>query len=193
MPASTEVLVSPEEYLAQERAEELQKHEYRDGEVVPMPGTSFTHTRIVANIIRALGNQLEGSDCEAVSNDLRVLAAGEGKLFTYPDVVVVCGEPAFLDDAFDTLLNPTLLLEVLSPSTKDYDRGGKFARYRALDSLQEYVLVAQDEPLIELYARQPENRWLLSEVRGRSEAVALASIGCRLALSEVYRKVEPTQ
>lgn len=135
MPAPADVLVAPEAYLAQERAEELHKREYRDGEVVQMSGVSYVHTRIVANIIRSLGNQLAEGDCEAVSNDLRVRAEGEGgKLFAYPDVVVVCGKPAFLDDAFDTLQNPTLLLEVLSPSAEDYDRGGKFARYRALDS-----------------------------------------------------------
>lgn len=189
MAATTDVLVSPEEYLERERAEPLQKHEYRDGEIIPMSGASYVHGLIVTNIVYALQGQLLDGDCTVTSTDLRVWA-GQADLFTYPDVVVVCGAPQFSDAHQDTLLNPALLVEVLSPSTQDYDRGGKFARYRTLDSLRDYVLVAQDTAHVEHYARQPEGRWLLSEVRGRDAAIELASIECRLALDDVYRNVE---
>ena len=184
----TEALVSPEKYLERERAATLEKSEYRDGEIVPLSGASFRHFLIVSNIVRVLGNQLVDSPCLMGPNDLRVSVGGG--LFTYPDVVVVCGEPQFTDAQQDTLLSPTLLVEVLSPSTENHDRGGKFARYRTLNSLQEYVLVLQEEAHVEHYARQSEDRWLLTEVRGREVHVELPSIGARLDLAELCRNVE---
>ena len=186
MATQTDVLVSPEEYRARERAAELEKSEYRDGEIVPMSGAGFRRFLIVSNIVRVLGNQLVDSPCLVEPNDLRVSVGGG----LFPDVVVVCDEPQFTDAQQDTLLSSTLLVEVLSPSTEDYDRGGKFARYRTLNSLQEYVLVSQEAAHAEHYARQPENQWLLTEVRGREARVELPSIDARLSLAELYRNVE---
>jgi Uma2 family endonuclease len=118
---------------------------------------------------------------------LRVSPTG---LYTYPDVMVVCGEPEFADDQKDTLLNPIAIIEVLSESTRDYDRGQKFQHYRALPSLVDYLIVGQDEPHIEHYVRQPEHRWLLAEFSGLAESISLQSIGCVLALAEIYDKIE---
>ncbi len=188
MPAPTDVLISPEAYLAREReGDQLEKSEYRNGKIVPMPGASRQHVLIVTNIVRELSTQLYERDCEVYSTDLRVRAENGG-LFTYPDVAVVCEEPQFLDGHHDTLLNPALLVEVLSKSTRDYDRGGKFARYRTVGSLREYVLVDQEAPHVERFARQEEG-WLLSETSDPDDTVELASIDARLALSEMYHKV----
>jgi Uma2 family endonuclease len=123
------------------------------------------------------------------STDLRVRVSPTG-LYTYPDVVVVCGQPQFADDQRDTLLNPTLIVEVLSESTKDYDRGEKFEHYRTLASLSEYVLIAQDKCHVEHFIRQPDHRWLLSETNRLEDTIHLSSIGCDLALPEVYDKIE---
>ncbi len=116
-------------------------------------------------------------------------------LYTYPDVTVAYGEPQFEDAEVDTLLNPTVLLEVLSPSTADYDRGGKFAHYRRLASLQEYVLISQDRPLVEHYVRQDSDQRLLTEQRGLEDMLVLPSIGCQIPLAEIYRKIRfaPTE
>lgn len=111
-------------------------------------------------------------------------------LFTYPDVVVVCGEPRLADEHLDTLLNPTLLIEVLSPSTEAYDRGKKFEHYRTIESLAEYLLVAQDEPRIEQFVRQPDGHWLFTAIAGLPATILLPSIRCELSLSEVYDKVQ---
>lgn len=180
--------VSPEEYLASERAAE-HKSEYLDGEILPMSGASFRHTIIAMSIGGWLITHLRERPCTVHSSDLRVRVSPTG-LYTYPDVVVVCGEPQFADDHFDVLLNPTLIVEVLSESTKDYDRGGKFAHYRTLDSLQDYVLVAQDAPHVEHYARQPEGRWLLEETKSLDGEIELTSVGVRLPLSEIYLKID---
>ncbi|MGE3542140.1 MAG: Uma2 family endonuclease [Candidatus Tectimicrobiota bacterium] len=123
------------------------------------------------------------------STDLRVNVCPTG-LYTYPDVIVVCGQPQFDDAQHDTLLNPTVLVEVLSESTQDYKRGGKFEYYRTLTSLAEYVLIAQDKHHIEHFVRQPDNRWLLAETNNLDDSIHLPSIVCNLALTEVYDKVE---
>lgn len=111
-------------------------------------------------------------------------------LYTYPDVILVCGKRRFHDERRDTLLNPLVIIEVLSPSTADYDRGAKFAHYRQLESLQEYVLVAQDERHVMRYVRQPDHRWLLEEFRNHDDTVELPSVACRLSLADVYENVE---
>jgi Uma2 family endonuclease len=179
--------VTPEEYLALERAAE-RKSEYLDGEIVGMTGASWRHSLITANLIRELGQQLKGRPCEVLSGDMRIWVPATG-LYTYADAVVVCGEPALADGHFDTLTNPTVLIEVLSPNTRDYDRGTKFVHYRSLGSLREYVLVSQDQPLVEHYGKQGDGNWLLSEQADVSATVALASIGCQLAMAEIYDRV----
>jgi Uma2 family endonuclease len=179
---------TPEEYLALERKTPL-KSEYFNGEIFAMGGASPSHVLIVSNIVSDLSRQLKKRPCTVYASDLRVKVAPTG-LYTYPDVVVVCGKALFDDDQKDTLLNPTLIVEVLSESTKDYDRGGKFEHYRAVESFKEYVLVAQDKHHVEHFVRQPDRRWLLSETNRIEDTLDLTSIGCRLALAEVYDKVE---
>ncbi|HXM69953.1 MAG TPA: Uma2 family endonuclease [Thermoanaerobaculia bacterium] len=187
MTVHTKHYVTPEEYLALERAAE-RKSEYLDGELVGMTGASRRHSLIAANVIREIGQQLKGRPCEVLSGDMRIWVLATG-LYTYADVVAVCGEPALADGHFDTLTNPTVLVEVLSPSTKDYDRGTKFVHYRALDSLREYLLVSQDQPRVEHYLKKKDGDWLLSEKTDLAASVVLPSIGCRLAMAEIYDRV----
>lgn len=175
------------DYLTQERHAE-HRSEFLDGEVYAMTGASRRHNLIVLNIAAALHGQLKGRPCEVYASDLRVHVSPTG-LFTYPDVTVVCGEPRFEDALLDTLLNPTLLFEVLSPSTEAYDRGKKFMHYRTLDSLAELVLVAQDEARVERFTRQGDGRWLLSEAEGPSGVLSLPAIGCEIPLPEIYDRV----
>lgn len=187
MSSQPQLRYTPEEYLMRERQAEY-KSEYLAGEIFAMSGASERHNLIAGNIFAAFHAQLRGRPCRAYVNDMRVKVSTTG-LYTYPDVVALCGEPQFDDEQKDTLLNPTVIVEVLSPSTEAYDRGGKFGHYRKLASLAEYVLVSQEESHIEHYVRQPDNQWLLSEASGLQEAVQLPSINCTLALSEVYEKV----
>jgi Uma2 family endonuclease len=188
MTVHTKPYLTPAEYLALERAAES-KSEYLDGEMVAMTGASRNHNRITADLGAELLRQLRGRPCEAYMSDLRVLVPATG-LYTYPDVVVVCGEAALLDEHEDTLTNPTVLIEVLSPSTEIYDRVRKFEHYRPLDSLREYVLVFQDEPRIEQYVRQEDGKtWLFSEQHGLAANLTLPSIQCQVSFTEIYRRV----
>ncbi len=187
MSSQPKTRLTPEEYLAAERDAEY-KSAYLDGEILAMTGASRGHNLIAVNIVGELRQQLRGRPCELYTSDMRVRTPSTG-LYTYPDVVVVCGEPQFEDDYVDTLLNPTLIIEVLSASTEAYDRGRKFGYYRIIESLSEYLLVSQDEYRIEKYVKQADGRWLLSDYRTPEEAVELPSIQCTLALSEVYDKV----
>lgn len=179
--------LSIEEYLEAERRAET-KSEYLDGEVFAMSGASFRHNVIVANLIGELRQQLKGRQCTVAPGDLRVHIPATG-LYTYPDLVVVCGEPRFEDQELDTLLNPTLIIEVLSPTTEAYDRGKKFEHYATIESLAEYVLVSQDAPRVEQFVRQEGGSWLLTATPGLDGRMILASVGCELALAEVYDKV----
>jgi Uma2 family endonuclease len=179
--------MSVEEYLAFERQAPY-KSEYFNGEVFAMSGASRRHNLISLNIGAELRAQLRQRPCEVYTSDMRVKITRTG-LYTYPDVVVVCEEATFEDADVDTLLNPTLLVEVLSKTTEDYDRGGKFEHYRTLPSVQEYLLVAQERCHIVHYTRQPDNTWLLAETDDISDHIRLPSLGCDLALSEVYAKV----
>lgn len=181
-----ETTYTPEDYLALERSADY-KSEYVNGHIYAMTGASREHNLVAFNIARELGAQLKNRPCEAYIGDMRVKAA-EARSYRYPDIAVVCGRPEFEDSQGDTLLNPTLLIEVLSPSTEASDRGGKFAEYRRIASLREYLLVAQDQPRIERYVRQ-DNGWLLTETAGLDATVSLEAIGCVLALREVYDKV----
>lgn len=180
--------LTPEAYLAIERQAEY-KSEYCHGEMLAMAGASRKHNLIVTNIVRELSQQLKQRPCEVYPSDMRVRIPTTS-LYTYPDVIVVCDEPQFEDDTNDTLLNPTLIVEVLSNTTEAYDRGKKFAQYRTLPSLVEYVLVTQDEPRVEHYVRQPDNRWLFSETPGLDGVVQCMSIHSELALQEIYDKVK---
>lgn len=177
---------TPEEYLALERKAEF-KSEYLNGQIYAMSGASRAHNLIAGNIFRHLGNQLEGRPCEVYQNDMRVKVSESG-LYAYPDVAVACGEIRFEDASVDTLLNPVLIVEVLSPSTEAFDRGEKSAHYRRIESLQEYVLVSQDKVRVERYVRQGKD-WVFTEFNDPSEEIGLASVGAAVPLSAIYAKV----
>lgn len=185
--AAAQALFTPEEYLARER-KALTKSEYRNGQIHAMPGASREHNLITVNISSELHFQFRERTCEVYSNDMRVKVSAAG-LYTYPDVIVVCDEPCFDDTHFDVLLNPTVLIEVLSPSTAAYDRGEKFASYQKLDSLCEYVLISQDRVRVEHYLRQGD-AWNLTEFHSLADVFQLPSIGCELSLTAIYAKVQ---
>lgn len=183
---------SADEYLRLER-EAQTRSEFWAGEIFALAGASEKHNLIVTNLIIALGTQLRGKPCNLYANDLRVEVQA-GHHYTYPDVVVTCGDEKFLDSERDTLQNPVLIIEVLSPSTAAYDRGDKFASYRTLASLQTYLLVAQDRCHLERFERQGDGHWLFSEYKDLSDMLTLGRIGCTLELREIYDKVlEGTQ
>jgi Uma2 family endonuclease len=178
---------TPEEYLVLERRSAAQS-EYIHGEIVAMAGASRQVNLIAGNLFAALHAQLrQGRGCEAYTSDMRIRIPAVG--YTYPDVAVVCGEPRFEDGDLDTLLNPTLLVEVLSKSTEDYDRGTKFANYRTLSSFSEYLVVAQDRVHVEHHLRETEDRWVLTETDDPAALLELPSIRCTLALADVYDRV----
>jgi Uma2 family endonuclease len=177
---------TPAEYLAWERAQP-ERHAYFQGEIFNMSGATREHNLIVGNLMRVLGNALLDRPCEAYPSNMRVKVPATG-LYTYPDVAVVCGKPEFEDNVLDTLLNPQVIIEVLSESTERYDRGQKFKSYRTIPTLRDYVLVSQEEAFIEHYVRQANGDWLLREIHagGRLE---LASIQCAIVVADIYRKV----
>ena len=175
------------EYLEFERASES-KHEFLGGDVFDITSASRTHNLISGNVFASLHRQLRGKPCEIYYADMRVKVSATG-LYTYPDISIVCGEAQFGDEHLDTLLNPTLLVEVLSPFTESYDRGRKFQHYRELPSLQEYVLIAQDNPRIERYLREADGKWQLADAAGLHATLELTSIGCKLSLADVYEQV----
>ncbi|MEN9230547.1 MAG: Uma2 family endonuclease [Thermostichus sp. DG02_5_bins_236] len=177
----------PQDYLTQERQAKF-KSEYIDGDVVAMTGASRQHNLISLNIAASLHSQLRYRPCEIYMGDMRV-AVDQEEFYTYPDIVVACEDPQFLDGELDTLLNPTLLIEVLSPSTASYDRGEKFSRYRQLSSLQEYLIVAQSTPALEHYRKQNEREWILIDITDCEALVELPSIQCQLAMRDIYEKV----
>jgi Uma2 family endonuclease len=184
--------LTPEEYLADERQAET-KSEYWQGETFSLAGASRQHNLTTANLTTLLNLQLKGRWCEVYAGDMRVKVA-RATYYTYPDVTVVCGKPSFEDRTLDTLLNPTVIIEVLSPSTEAYDRGAKFEFYQLLESLTDYLLVAQERPSIDHFARQPDGRWLLANYHGMDAVAAIPSIGCELRLVDVFDKVEwPTE
>jgi len=154
-----------------------------------LSGRRQAHNRLAFNLISAIGAQLRRGSRQGYTSDMRVHIPATG-LYTYPDVTVVCGEPQFLDDTRDTLLNPILIVEVLSPSTEPYDRGRKFEHYRSVPSVSEYLLVSSDRVSAELFTRQPGGGWLLTAAGRLEDSLELHSTGCRLALADVYEKVD---
>ena len=190
MAANPTTFVTPEEYLERELESE-EKNEYFNGEVFAIARPSARHTWIVANVIGSFWQQLKGKPCRVSSSELRLRVTPTG-LYTYPDVMVICGNVEVAPEQKDTVLNPVVIVEVLSPSTQDYDRGQKFQHYRTLPSLIDYLMVAQDEPRVEHWTRQSENRGLLSDFAGLGQVIPLASIDCILPLAQVYDKIEWT-
>ena len=191
MSSQRQTYVSPEEYLAIERQAEF-RSEYFDGEIFAMAGASKPHNTIVSNLNRVIGTQLLDRPCSVYVNDMRVKVSPTNKYF-YPDVVAVCGEESFEDAVTDTLLNPQLIIEVLSPSTEGYDRGKKFEQYQRIPSFVEYVLISQEPYRIEHYSRKGERQWSYTEYRDAEDVLRLNSIGCELTLEDIYVKVaEPS-
>lgn len=176
--------LSPEEYLAIERAAET-RSEYWDGQMFAMAGASEDHVVIADNLLVLLQSQLRQTGCRAFSSDLRVKVSASG-LYTYPDLSVVCGERQFERGGVDTLLNPTAIFEVLSPSTEAYDRGKKFEQYSRLETLREYVLVAQDEAKVERFTRQDDGTWNYASATGLDATLKLPGLNCELHLADVY-------
>ena len=181
-------LISPEEYLDADRKAEF-KSEYYQGVIYAMSGGSPVHSLIIGNLTRELGIAVKKRRCFVYPTELRLRVTPTG-LYTYPDIVVVCGDPLFCDDQKDTVTNPVLIVEVLSKSTEGHDRGFKSTQYRKVDSLQEYVLVSQHEPRIERYLRQPGDQWLLTESAGLDSSLRIESLTCTIPLAEIYDKVE---
>jgi Uma2 family endonuclease len=188
MAAIPKTLIAEQDYLEDER-KSLHKSEYYNGEIFAMAGASKTHNKIVASVILAIGEHLKGKSCSFFPSDLRVHNA-ENSLYTYPDVTVVCGEEKYLDDEFDTLLNPTVLVEVLSPATEDYDRGTKFKLYRTIPSLQNYLLVSSTEFAAEIYTRQANDEWILNTAQGKSSRIHISALNYDLSLSDIYAQVD---
>ncbi|MCK6586049.1 MAG: Uma2 family endonuclease [Polyangiaceae bacterium] len=178
--------VSPAEYLVFERSSEM-KHEYADGEIFAMSGGTAEHSLVAGNVIRELGNAVADRGCRVLTSDMRVKIPGRAR-YVYPDASVVCERPIFEDDKRDTLLNPRLVIEVLSESSEAYDRGDKFRQYQTIPSVLEYVLLSQTEPRIEVFTRQGDGGWLL-RAYGPGERVALASLACEFDVDRTYKDV----
>ncbi|HZT58930.1 MAG TPA: Uma2 family endonuclease [Pyrinomonadaceae bacterium] len=177
---------SPEEYLSLERRAEF-KSEYFDGVIYAMAGGSERHNLITGNLVTELNIRLRERPCRVYPSDMKVRMPNS-KRFFYPDVSVVCGEPQFADEVKDVLLNPILIVEVLSESTEAFDRGKKFSSYQQIESLREYLLVAQDEFVVEHYLRQ-EDGWLYTKANGLDTSLVLPALDCQIALSDIYNKV----
>jgi Uma2 family endonuclease len=180
--------VTPEEYLAAERLSET-KSEYIDGVVYPMTGARLNHIQLVSNLTVELANQLRARPCRVLQSELKIRVQ-ESRKFFYPDVTVFCDEPQFHDERRDIILNPLLVVEVLSKSTEAFDRGAKFQAYRTIESLKEYLLVEQNTPMVEQYVRQEDGKWALATAAGLESSLTLPSIGCILNLGAVYDKVD---
>ena len=183
---AAQTYLTPQEYLDWERKQPF-KNEYHNGQIIAMSGASRSHNRITVDITIQLGNQLMDGDCEVFASEMRVRTSPEVSYF-YPDVIVVCGEPRFEDDTFDTLLNPILVIEVLSLSTAAFDRGEKFEHYKQLASLQEYILISQDRVCVEHYQCQGA-QWTHNRYQHLEDTLSLASIECEVPLHAIYRRV----
>lgn len=188
MTAQPRHYITEEAYLEQERRS-ITKSEYYDGHVYAMTGAKESHNLIAGNLIASLHGQLRQKPCRVYPSDMRVKVLSTG-LNTYPDVVIVCGQPQFFDEKRDTLTNPTVIIEILSPSTERYDRGVKFRHYRTIETLRDYLLIAQDRHSIEHYTRHENGQWLLEDASGTDASVTIASIACMLLIKDVYEKVE---
>ena len=190
--------LTPQEYLAIDEASEI-RHEFLDGEIFAMSDTTFWHTLIKDNLSQALRNKhaaKDANDCYVLTSDQRVKVSATG-LYTYPDILICCGEPVFDEEIRNTLVNPRVLIEVLSESTERYDRGAKFGHYRQLASVQEYLLIAQDRPCVERYVREPAagdsppaaDRWVLTAVTDAAGSLLLESVGVEVTLADIYDRV----
>lgn len=179
---------TPEEYLAFERASDT-KHEYFDGEIYDMAGASDSHERIFGSTYASLYAQTRKRDCLVYGGNMRVRVSD--KLYSYPDITVVCGKPTFTEmQHLDTLTNPAVIIEILSSSTSAFDRGEKLHRYIAIPAAKVCLLIEQDKVHVDVYIRQPDGRWLIDAAEGLDSVIQLEAIGCTLALADIYEKIE---
>lgn len=189
MTAKPQSYLTETEYLERERVSTI-KHEYYAGELFAMSGAGEAHNLIASNVNASIYAQIRGRGCRIYPSDMRIRVVKTG-LYTYPDMTIVCGTPEFADmTKRDTLLNPTIIIEILSPSTERYDRGVKFQNYRTIPSLKEYILIAQNKHHIERYTRHEEHTWILTEAVGLDSTIVLESIQCALALADAYELVD---
>lgn len=187
MSAQAILRLTVEQYRELERVAEI-KHEYFDGQMYSMAGGSYAHAQLIANLAGLLYQALDDKPCRVVTTELLIRTAPEG-LHTYPDVVVICGEPKLADDRKDVLLNPAIIIEVLSKSTEAHDRGLKFAECRKIESLKEYALVSQSEPRVEIFSRGAAGEWTFRDFAGMDSVCRFGSIDCALTLARIYRNV----
>lgn len=187
MSAASQPYITPERYLELEERSEV-RHEYYRGEMFAMAGATREHTLIAGNLSSELRGQLRGRPCEVYQSDMRVLIEATG-LYTYPDVVAACGDLRFVDRTRTTLLNPSLVVEVLSPSTETYDRGTKFGMYETVPSVREIIFITQSQPLVEVY-RRGEGPWLYTRLSSLDDVLVLESVHCRVRLSDLYDRIE---
>jgi Uma2 family endonuclease len=186
-PAPKYNLMLPEEYLAMERASDT-KHEYYRGEVFAMSGASLNHNKIFSIVFSALSIRLKGKSCMPFGSDLRIHIP-KNTLYTYPDISIICGEPELTDENKDTVTNPSVLIEILSTTTKDYDRGGKFNLYRSIKTLKEYVLIDSTAVSVEVFSHNIDNSWRLVEFKHLSDSFTITTIEATLLLNEIYENI----
>lgn len=179
--------ISVEEYLEMEDHSQ-QKHEYYKGEVFAMAGAGFVHNQIASNILMDIGQYLKDKNCRIYGSDLKIQIEANS-LFTYPDLSIICDGPQFWKNRKDTITNPSVIIEILSPDTMSYDRGDKFALYRNIPSLKEYILISSTEILLEKFTKQSLHEWLLTEYKSAGDAIAVDTIGYQTHLKELYRDV----
>lgn len=187
MPVAVQKYYSEEDFLTLERMSKT-KNEYYRGEIFAMSGASFQHNQISARLIKDIGTHLEDAACNIYGSDLRVHIQFQ-TLYTYPDAVIICGEPSFIDQEFDTIINPTVLFEILSPSTQEYDRTIKFEFYKKIPSLKEYVLIDSQKVWIEVFTKQKDNSWVSEQYTNPEIEWKIASINYKSKIKEVYKGV----
>ena len=183
------VKITPDEYLEFERQADV-RHEFVDGRIYDMAGESLAHSQICINIAAEIRQALKGTKCQALSPNMKVRAESKG-MFAYPDLTIVCGEPLFSDEHRDVLLNPKVIIEVLSPSTQRYDQTKKFFRYRKeLPNLTDYLLIYQDVAFVEHHERTAESRWVHNAFDGLDDTLRIPSINCQIPMIEIYDRVD---
>lgn len=186
-PAPKYNYILPEQYLEMERAS-LVKHEYYNGEIFAMAGASLPHNYVSHNVYGSLIIFLKGKDCKPFGSDLRIHIP-ENSLYTYPDISIICDKPETTDAFKDSVINPSVIIEVLSKSTKDYDRGTKFSLYRSIKTLKEYILIDSTSISVEIFTKRQDNSWKLTEFKQLSESFTISTIGLTLLLMDVYEDV----
>jgi len=176
--------ISQEEYLELERTA-TEKHEYYQGEIFAMSGASLEHNAIFSNLFGEIAHRLKGKNCKPFGSDLRIHIP-KNTLYTYPDITIICGKPELTDDKFDTTTNPSVIIELLSKSTRNYDKGEKFTLYRDIDSLKEYILVDTEKIHVEKHLRHADNSWQLTDYKSLDKSFSIETVNVTLSLRDVY-------